>query len=78
MRDHICYSLPRPAHTPQDLQLELQGHSGARIVESSMDQSIGFGGGLSPVSGRGPEQGMNLGAGDLDSGVCHSPRLVES
>ena len=38
------YSLPLPAHTSQDLQLELQGHSGARIVESAMDQSIGFGG----------------------------------
>lgn len=78
MRDHTGYSLPLPAHTSQDLQLELQGHSGARIVESAMDQSIGFGGGLSPVAGRGPEQGMNLGAGDLDSRVFHSPRLVES
>ena len=44
VRDHTGYSLSLPVHTPQDLQLELQGHSGARIVESAMDQSIGFGG----------------------------------
>ena len=81
VRDHTGYSLSLPVHTPQDLQLELQGHSGARIVESAMDQSIGFGGWPQPSCrerARALCLGMNLGAGDLDSGVFHSPRLVES
>ena len=35
MRDHTGYSLPLPVHTPQDLELELQEHSRASIVEDA-------------------------------------------
>lgn len=48
-------------------------------MESANDpQSIGCGVASALLVVRGPEQGVNLGDGDLDSGVFHSPRLVES